>query len=158
MIDPIIAFSTASAAYSGIKRLIGHAKDLESMSKQLGSWYGACADINRAEQQRKNPTFFERTTHGKQSIEETALQILIHKKTLKERETEIAAMLNMRFGWGTYDEMLEMRRQIRKERAEQEHARDESKRQIQNNIAILGLSILIIGFLGGGIYLVSLAV
>ena len=86
MIDPITAFATASAAYSGIKKLIGHAKDLESMSKQLGSWYGACSDINRAEQQRKNPTFFERATQGSQSIEEEALQILIHKKTLKERE------------------------------------------------------------------------
>tara|TARA_R110000796_G_scaffold125746_2_gene240307 strand:+ start:3836 stop:4222 length:387 start_codon:yes stop_codon:yes gene_type:complete len=125
------------------------------MSKQLGSWYGACSDINRAEQQRKNPTFFERATQGSQSIEEEALQILIHKKTLKERETEIAAMLNMRFGWGTYDEMLEMRRSIRKERAEQEHAQDEAKRQIQNNLAILVLSALIIGVLGGGMYLIS---
>ena len=125
------------------------------MSKQLGSWYGACSDINRAEQQRKNPTFFERATQGSQSIEEEALQILIHKKTLKERETEIAAMLNMRFGWGTYDEMLEMRRSIRKERAEQEHARDESKRQIQNNIAILFLSLSIVALVGGGLYILA---
>tara|TARA_R110000796_G_scaffold126789_1_gene241758 strand:+ start:2992 stop:3465 length:474 start_codon:yes stop_codon:yes gene_type:complete len=154
MIDPISAFAVASAAYSGIKKVIGHAQDLESISKQLGSWYGACSDINRAEQQRKNPTFFERATQG-QSIEEEALQILIHKKTLKERELEIAAMLNMRFGWGTYDEMLEMRREIRAEREKTVFAQDEAKRQIQNNLAILGLSILIIGILGGGMYALS---
>ena len=123
-------------------------------SKQLGSWYGACSDINRAEQQRKNPTFFERATQG-QSIEEEALQILIHKKTLKERELEIAAMLNMRFGWGTYDEMLEMRREIRAEREKTVFAQDEAKRQIQNNLAILVLSALIIGVLGGGMYVLS---
>lgn len=154
MIDPISAFAIASTAYSSIKKVIGHAQDLESISKQLGSWYGACSDINRAQTQRKNPTFFEKATQG-QSIEEEALQILIHQKTLKEREIEIAAMINMRFGWGTYDEMLEMRRDIRKERSEREHARDETKRQIQNNMAIMGLSTMIIGILGGGLYLIS---
>jgi hypothetical protein len=154
MIDPVSAFAIASTAYSSIKKVIGHAQELEGISKQLGSWYGACSDINRAEQQRKHPTFFERATQG-QSIEEEALQILIHKKTLKERELEIAAMINMRFGWGTYDEMLEMRREIRAEREKTVFAQDEAKRQIQNNLAILVLSALIIGVLGGGMYVLS---
>ena len=157
MIDPISAFAVASAAYSSFRRIIGHAQDLEGVSKQLGSWYSACADINRAEAQRKSPTFFERATQG-QSIEEEALQILIHKKTLKEREVEIKNMLDLRFGFGTYDEMLGMRREIRAEREKTAFAQDEAKRQIQNNMAILGLSILIIGILGGGMYLVSLVI
>tara|TARA_R100000935_G_scaffold40162_1_gene61677 strand:- start:35 stop:508 length:474 start_codon:yes stop_codon:yes gene_type:complete len=153
MIDPVSAFAIASTAYTSIKKVIGHAQELEGISKQLGSWYGACADINRAQAQRKAPTFFEKATQG-QSIEEEALQILIHQKTLKERELEIAAMINMRFGWGTYDQMLEMRREIRAEREKTAFAADEAKRQIQNNMAILGLSILIIGVLGGGMYLI----
>jgi hypothetical protein len=157
MIDPISAFAVASAAYSSFRKIIGHAQDLEGVSKQLGSWYSACADINRAEAQRKSPTFFERATQG-QSIEEEALQILIHKKTLKEREIEIKNMLDLRFGFGTYDEMLGMRREIRAEREKTAFAQDEAKRQIQNNMAILGLSILIIGILGGGMYLVSLVI
>jgi|TARA_R110002074_G_scaffold303503_1_gene474712 hypothetical protein len=157
MIDPISAFAVASAAYSSFRKIIGHAQDLEGVSKQLGSWYSACADINRAEAQRKSPTFFERATQG-QSIEEEALQILIHKKTLKEREVEIKNMLDLRFGFGTYDEMLGMRREIRAEREKTAFAQDEAKRQIQNNMAILGLSILIIGILGGGVYMVSLVI
>jgi hypothetical protein len=157
VIDPVSAFTIASAAYSSFRKIIGHAKDLEGVSKQLGSWYSACADINRAEAQRKNPTFFERATQG-QSIEEEALQILIHKKTLKEREIEIKNMLDLRFGYGCYDEMLGMRREIRAEREKTAFAQDEAKRQIQNNMAILGLSILIIGILGGGMYLVSLVI
>ena len=157
MIDPVSAFAIASAAYSSFRKIIGHAQDLEGVSKQLGSWYSACADINRAEAQRKNPTFFERATQG-QSIEEEALQILIHKKNLKIREIEIKNMLDLKFGFGTYDEMLGMRRQIRAEREKTAFAQDEAKRQIQNNMAILGLSILIIGFLGGGMYLVALVV
>jgi hypothetical protein len=86
------------------------------------------------------------------------LHILIHKKTLKEREVEIKNMLDLRFGFGTYDEMLGMRREIRAEREKTAFAQDEAKRQIQNNMAILGLSILIIGILGGGVYMVSLVI
>ena len=52
-----------------------------------------------------------------------------------------------------YDEMLGMRRQIRKEREETVYAAMEAKRQIANNVAILGLSLGIVGVLGGGIYL-----
>jgi len=51
-----------------------------------------------------------------------------------------------------------MRRQIRKEREETVYAAMEAKRQIQNNMAIGGLSLGIISILGGGIYLVILGV
>ena len=49
--------------------------------------------------------------------------------------------------------MLNMRRQIRKEREETVYAAMEAKRQIANNAAIGGLSFGIIAVLGGGIYL-----
>tara|TARA_A100000171_G_C2072708_1_gene115534 strand:+ start:173 stop:646 length:474 start_codon:yes stop_codon:yes gene_type:complete len=156
MIDPVSAFAVATTAYKSIKKVIGTVQEMEQISGQLGKWYSSCADIARAEQQRKNPTFLERATHGK-SIEEEALQILIHKKTNLEREKEIKAMLDMRFGFGTYDEMLEMRRTIRKERAEREHARDEAKRQIANNLAITALVFIIGGVLTLGAYLVAQA-
>ena len=81
------------------------------------------------------------------------MDIVIRKKTLLEREKEIKFMLNMRFGPSTYDDMLQMRRQIRKEREETVYAAMEAKRQIANNAAIAALSLGIIGLLGGGIYL-----
>jgi hypothetical protein len=54
--------------------------------------------------------------------------------------------------------MLGMRRQIRKEREETVYAAMEAKRQIANNAAIGGLSLLIISVLGGGMYLISLGI
>jgi len=77
---------------------------------------------------------------------------------LNKKEKEIKFMLNFRFGPSTYDEMLGMRRQIRKEREETVYAAMEAKRQMANNAAIGGLSLGIIGVLGGGIYLVILGV
>jgi len=157
MIDPITAFAAANAAFKGVKMLVGAGKEIQDISGQLGAWYGAVADITRAESQRKNPTFLDKVSHGTESIEQEAMDIVVRKKTLFEKEKEIKFMLDMRFGFGTYDEMVDMRRQIRKDREKEVYAAMESKRQIANNMAILGLSILIIGILGGGVYMISLA-
>ena len=97
-------------------------------------------------------------SHGTESIEQEAMDIVVRKKTLVEKEKEIKFMLDMRFGYGTYDEMLTMRRQIRKDREDKVYKAMEAKRQIANNIAILGLSIMIIGIIGGGVYMISLAI
>jgi|TARA_B110000211_G_scaffold181873_1_gene205850 hypothetical protein len=157
MIDPITAFAAANAAFKGVKMLVGAGKEIQDISGQLGAWYGAVADITRAESQRKNPTFLDKVSQGTESIEQEAMDIVVRKKTLFEKEKEIKFMLDMRFGFGTYDEMVDMRRQIRKDREKEVYAAMESKRQIANNMAILGLSILIIGILGGGVYMISLA-
>ena len=74
-----------------------------------------------------------------------------------KKEKEIKFMLDYRFGLGTYDEMLGMRRKIRADRDETIYKKMESKRQMQNNAAIGGLSLGIIGVLGGGVYLVASA-
>ena len=153
MIDPVTAFAAANAAFKGIKMLVGAGREIQDISQQLGSWYGAVADIQKAESQRKNPTWLDKTTHGTDNIEQEAMDIVIRKKTLMEREKEIKFMLNMRFGPSTYDDMLQMRRQIRKEREETVYAAMEAKRQIANNAAIGGLSLGILVVLGGGIYL-----
>lgn len=155
MIDPVTAFAAANAAFKGIKLLVGAGREMQDISAQLGSWYNAVADINKAEAQRKNPTWLDKKTHGNDNIEQEAMDIVIRKKTLMEREKEIKFMLNMRFGPSTYDDMLQMRRQIRKEREETVYAAMEAKRQIQNNLAIGGLSFGILLILGGGIWLIA---
>jgi hypothetical protein len=158
MIDPLTAFAAANAAFKGVKMLVGAGKEIQDISGQLGAWYGAVADITRAESQRKNPTFLDKMSQGTASIEQEAMDIVVRKKTLVEKEKEIKFMLDMRFGFGTYDEMLTMRRQIRKDREKEVYAAMESKRQIANNMAILGLSIMIIGIIGGGVYMIALVI
>ena len=157
MIDPVTAFAAANAAFKGVKMLVGAGREMQDVSKQLGSWYSAVADITRAESQRKNPTWLDKQKLGSDNIEQQAMDIVVRKKTLLQREKEIKFMLNMRFGPSTYDEMLDMRRQIRKEREETVYAAMEAKRQMANNLAIGGLSLAIISTIGGGIYLLALA-
>jgi len=157
MIDPVSAYAAATTAYKGVKMLIQAGKDIEDVSKHLGSWYGAVADITRAESQRKNPTWLDKKTLGSDNIEQEAMDIVIRKKTLAEKEKEIKFMLDYRFGLGTYDEMLGMRRKIRADRERTVYAAMESKRQMANNLAITGLALGIVSVLGGGLYLIALA-
>ena len=157
MIDPVTAFAAANAAFKGVKMLVGAGREMQDVSQQLGKWYSAVADISRAETQRKQPTWLDKVSQGSENIEQQAMDIVVRKKTLIEKEKEIKFMLDFRFGPGTYDEMLNMRRQIRKEREETVYRAMESKRQIQNNMAIGGLSLGILCMLGGGMYLIMLA-
>jgi len=157
MIDPVSAYAAATAAYKGVKMLINAGREIEDVSKQLGAWYGAVADITRAESQRKNTTWLEKKQHGEASIEQEAMDITIRAKKLKEFEYEIRVMLDYRFGLGTYDQMLGMRRKIRAERERTVYAAMESRRQMANNIAITGLALGIVSVLGGGLYLIALA-
>jgi len=157
MIDPVSAYAAATTAYKGVKMLLQAGREIEDVSKQLGSWYSAVADITRAESQRKNTTWLEKKQHGEASIEQEAMDITIRAKKLKEFEYEIRVMLDYRFGLGTYDQMLGMRRKIRAERERTVYAAMESKRQMANNLAITGLALGIVSVLGGGIYLIALA-
>jgi len=157
MIDPVSAYAAATTAYKGVKMLINAGREIEDVSKQLGAWYGAVADITRAESQRKNTTWLEKKQHGEASIEQEAMDITIRAKKLKEFEYEIRVMLDYRFGLGTYDQMLGMRRKIRAERERTVYAAMESRRQMANNIAITGLALGIVSVLGGGLYLIALA-
>ena len=157
MIDPVSAYAAATAAYKGVKMLLQAGKDIEDVSKQLGNFYGAVADITRAESQRKNTTWLEKKQHGEASIEQQAMDITIRAKKLKEFEYDLKVNLDYRFGLGTYDEMLGMRRKIRAERERTVYAAMESKRQMANNLAITGLALGIVSVLGGGLYLIALA-
>ena len=157
MIDPVSAYAAATTAYKGVKMLLQAGREIEDVSKQLGSWYSAVADITRAESQRKNTTWLEKKQHGEASIEQEAMDITIRAKKLKEFEYEIRVMLDYRFGLGTYDQMLGMRRKIRADRERTVYAAMESKRQMANNLAITGLALGIVAVLGGGLYLIALA-
>ena len=154
MIDPITAIAAASAAYKGLNAVVSAGQELENCTSQLGKWFGALNDINRAEEQRKRPPLHAKLM-GSGSIEEEAFAILTHKKKMKEQEKEIAFMLNMRFGPNTWEEMLELRRSIKKEREETIYAAEEFKHAIIDGAIMVALSLGILGSVFLGVYLIG---
>jgi len=154
MIDPVTAITAATAAFNGVKKLVNAGREIEDVVGQLGKWYGAAADLNRAESQRKNPPIFTKLFSGG-SVEQEALQILVHKKKLEEQEKELETILNYRFGFGTWKEMIELRREIRKEREETLYKQQERRQAFLEIVFTLGLIALLTVLLGGIIYFIG---
>ena len=157
MIDPVTAITAATAAFNGVKKLVNAGREIEDVVGQLGKWYGAAADLNRAESQRKNPPIFTKL-FSSGSVEQEALQILVHKKKLEEQEKELEAILNYRFGFGTWKEMIELRRKIRKEREETLYKQQERREAFFEVVFTLGLIGLLIALLGGIIYFIGVGI
>jgi len=155
MIDPITAIGAATAAFNGVKKLVAAGREIEDVVGQLGKWYGAAADLQRAETQRKNPPIFTKLFAGG-SVEQEALQILVHKKKLEEQEKQLQDLLNIRFGFGTWKEMIELRRKIKKEREETLYKQQERRQAFLEGIAIILLVLAGFAILIGAIYFTGL--
>ena len=155
MIDPITAISAATAAFNGVKKLVHAGRELEDVVGQLGKWYGAAADLQRADTQRKNPPIFTKLLNSG-SVEEEALAIIVHKKKLEEQEKQLQDMLNIRFGYGTWKEMVQLRRQIRKEREETIYKQEERKAAFFEGLLVVVILVMFSAALGIGTWLMGL--
>ena len=118
MFDPIsisVAVSTASTAFSGIKRAFQAGRDLESMSQDLSRWMGAVSDVDAAHNSAKNPTMFRKVFSGG-SIEQEAIEAFTAKKRLEEQRYELQQFIKFKHGTASWEELLRMEGQIRKRR------------------------------------------
>ena len=155
MIDPITAITAATAAFNGVKKLVAAGREIEDVVGQLGKWYGAAADLNRAEQQRKNPPIFKKLFAGG-SIEEEALAVIVQKKKLEEQEKQLQELLNIRFGFGTWKEMVELRRKIKKEREDTVYKQEERRQAFIEGFILIFLVVAGFGIIGGTVFLTGL--
>ena len=154
MIDPISAITMATSAYNMVTRMVAAGREFEDTAQQLGKWYGAVADLRRAEQQNKNPPLFKKL-FASGSIEEESLALLIHTKKIAEQEQELRTLLMYRYGPGAWDELTAMRRKIAKQREETIYRQQELRQSIIDSFFILTLILLCLGIIGGAIYWVG---
>ena len=115
MLDPITAITAATTAFKTVQKFVQAGQDFENTVGQMGKWYTAVSDFRRGQQMQKKPPLFKKLFNAG-SVEEEALQLLMHEKKIIEQEKELQAMLNFRYGFGTWDELKEMRRKIRDKR------------------------------------------
>ena len=152
MLDPITAVATATSTFNLIKKGIAWGQDLESMSKQLSKWYGAVSDFNYAEKEL-NETGGVTKLLTKGSIEQMALDITINKQKIREQEKELRILIQYTYGQRVYEEMIELRRKLKKRREQEVYRKRELKRQIIEFILVMLLIFLISCFILGVAYL-----
>jgi len=138
MIDPISAIAMATSAFGTVKRLVSAGQEFEQVAGQLGKWYTAASDFRHGQQAQKKPPLFKKLFHAG-SVEEEALQLLIHEKKLMEQEKELQFMLNMRYGHGTMEELKEMRRSIRARREKEVYRQAAAKKAFIDLVTIIVL-------------------
>ena len=156
MIDPFTAVAAATTAFNTVKKFVHAGQEFENCMGQMGKWYTSVSDFRKGQQMQKNPPIFRKLL-ASGSVEEEALNLLIHEKKIMEMEKELQTMLNMRFGFGTWDELKEMQRKIRAKREREVYKQAEAKQAMINGVAIVGLLIVGSGMLFGMVYLIAKA-
>jgi hypothetical protein len=147
MIDPVSAFALATSAYNAIKRGIEMGREIEDMGGQLGTWFGAAADVKAAEEEAKDPPLFKKLLY-KGSVEQEAMQNLMRRKKIEQQERELRELIVYRYGVDAYKEMLRDRAKISSNRrTTEQNRRRKIKNFILNVAAVAAMAVLLAAFL-----------
>lgn len=114
----------------------------------MGKWYTAISDFRKGQQMQKKPPLFKKLFNAG-SVEEEALQLLMHEKKIIEQEKELQALLNFRYGYGTWDELKEMRRKIRDRREKEVYKQAQMRRDLIEAMQIGFAILIVLGFVIG---------
>lgn len=145
MIDPITlgaAVSTATTAYSQIKKLIQTGREIEELSDTVGKWMSAVSDIDNINKSSNNPSTFDRLFNG--SVEEVAMKSYSAKIKIQKQREELKNWIIGHYGLAGWENLLKEEGRIRKARREAIYAREEQKRKVRD-YTIIGIT-LVIGF------------
>ena len=156
MIDPFTAVAAATTAFNTVKKFVHAGQDFENCMGQMGKWYTSVSDFRKGQQMQKNPPIFRKLLAAG-SVEEEALNLLIHDKKVREMEKELQEMLNARFGYKTWDELKQLQRKIRADRQKQIYDAAERRQSFINNFMLVLLLGAMICTVAGIFYFIALA-
>ena len=151
ILDPFSAIAAATTAFNTVKKFVQAGQDFENTVGQMGKWYTAISDFRKGQQMQKKPPLFKKLFNAG-SVEEEALQLLMHEKKIIEQEKELQALLNFRYGYGTWDELKEMRRKIRLKREQEVYKQAERQKDFIEAMQIGLAVLLLLGFIIGLLY------
>ena len=149
ILDPFSAIAAATTAFNTVKKFVQAGQDFENTVGQMGKWYTAISDFRKGQQMQKKPPLFKKLFNAG-SVEEEALQLLMHENKIIEQEKELQALLNFRYGYGTWDELKEMRRKIRDKREKEVYKQAQMRKEFIE-ICQLGAAVIAIALVAGGL-------
>ena len=153
--DPLsigVALTTASKAFSILKMGIETGREIEDMTTQLGSWFGAMSDLSKAEQRSKKPPLFKKITNSK-SVEQEAIDSVIAKQKALEMRKQVRELILFRYGMTVWQDLLHMEKKIREERRRAVYAQKERVEAFYNMVFVIGGILASVALIGGIIYL-----
>ena len=151
--DPLSLVAMAGTTFKGIQALVNRGAEIEHVAQKLGQWYTFASDIKQAEKESESPGIFKKLFDGN-TVEQQALNSVIAKKKLEEQEKQIRELIVWAYGVETYQEMIMLRRTIKKKREEAIYKQRILRRRILDSIVIA----VALGFGGSVIYGVVLLI
>ncbi len=149
MIDPLTALSVASSAVGQMRSLIRAGRDTTSaMSKFAGAW----ADINEAERQAKNPSWYQSFSG---SIEERAASAFAAKKKAEALKKELEGMIQAVYGPSGLREYKDILRKMRKAKEDGDFKKARFKQAVLEWIVGIIVTIFGLSFLVGLFYFIG---
>ena len=77
----------------------------------------------------------------------------MNKQKILEQEKDLRILIQYTYGQNVYNEMIELRRKLRKQREDEVYRKREFRRQVIEFFAVLLLIIVLASFIGGLLYL-----
>jgi len=160
-VDPItigLAFTAAQTAVSHIKQAIALGKDINSLVGQFSKFFESSDAIHR--ERTKIKAKASRLGKTDAELGHEALQIAMHSDALRQAERELKDMILWQMGKPQiWEQMIQERTRLFKERAEAEHAEEvrklEHKKKIANQFMFamyfLGFAAILFAVVMGGI-------
>ena len=80
----------------------------------------------------------------------------MHNKKIQEQEYELKLLLNFRYGPNTWEQLIQLRRKIAKERQETVYRQQEMRKALLDGILTVALALVGMAIVGGMVYGVGL--
>jgi hypothetical protein len=141
MIDPITAFTAASAAFRGVQTLVNHGRDIEEVFGQLAKWAGHVSDVQEWMGQTSKPSIFKKLTF--QDDTKAALEAVMYRNKIAAMEKEIREMFQWYGPPGAYEEFIKERRRIKAHREKTIYEQQRRRRAFVHNSILISLIVLI---------------
>jgi len=135
--DPITIITTASAAYSALKKGIAVGRELQDMGGQLAAWAGAVSDLEFLAKKAENPPWWKVGNN----VQAEAIEIFAAKRRIQSQRDELKTYIQYSYGQSGWEELLRVEAQVRKRKQATDHRRAEMK-ELFITITLVGLALL----------------
>ena len=157
MPDPLTitaAITIAGRAFKGVQKAVELGREAEVTFGQIGHWFEAMHDVNKAKERAQNPSLFKKITSSG-SVEKEALDALIAQKKMYEQRKQLREMIMYSYGKESWDELLAMEKKIRAERTRMIHDRIKARQKMFDFVIIVGGVIAIFSIVFGFIWMIN---
>ena len=121
------------SALAMIKAGLSAGKQIHSLGKEIAGFFDSVDNTNKKHQKKKNSIFT--------SANEEALDTFMQKEIAKDAEFQLKELITQTRGYSAYQELLNLRREIRLERKELERQARIEREELQNKI-VTGVVVL----------------